>query len=384
MSVSNDISSLFKWFGGRPEHYQEMPRDDLRYADQEALPADAAEGAGGDVQGLSEHESLEGADAPAAAHPLPVEGESSSVDPLLGQETSVWSSAGLQGLLARLARKDVRSPVHGGAPSAVSFLLERVRVVAVVSAKGGVGKTTLSASLAAAMQRSGRKVLVLDLDPQNALQHHFQASSGGDEHSVLGIAHGEQDWHACGMSSDSGVFVLPYGDIDEAQRLNIEQQMSANPEWLARRLAAMDLDEGSVIFIDTPPGPSIYLRQALSVASEVVVVSLADAASYTSLPKIDSLIKTYTDGCESFMGTSYLINQVDEARQLSRDITCILQELLGKQVLGLVHHDPAIGSALACNRNILDYDPQSLASSDILGCSGALVARLAKPLARGQ
>lgn len=35
MSLSNDISGLFKWIGGRPEQYQEIPHDGLRYADQE-------------------------------------------------------------------------------------------------------------------------------------------------------------------------------------------------------------------------------------------------------------------------------------------------------------------------------------------------------------
>lgn len=42
---------------------------------------------------------------------------------------------------------------------------------------------------------------------------------------------------------------------------------------------------------------------------------------------IDSLIKTHTAGRKSFVGTSYLINQVDNSRQLSRDITQIMQGL---------------------------------------------------------
>lgn len=379
MSVSNDISGLFKWFGGRPEHYQEMPHDDLQYADQEFPLHPPAELVAEAAEGDASAEPLEEAEAPLLAHALSGEREHGPTEPSVMEGEAIWSSAGLQGLLAKLAQQD-----ESVGPSTAS-LLGRVSVVAVVSAKGGVGKTTLSASFAAALRRAGRPVLALDLDPQNALQHHFKACAGVGKRLPLGIAHGEHDWHACGMPSDSGVFVLPYGDVDEAQRLNLEQQLSTTPDWLSRHLAAMTLDEGTVIFIDTPPGSSIYLRQALSVANEAVVVSLADAASYTALPKIDSLIKTYTAGRESFMGASYLINQVDEARQLSRDISRILRELLGQQVLGLVHRDPSLGDALAYNRNILEYDPQSVASSEILDCSSALVARLAaKPSARAQ
>ena len=374
MSLSNDISGLFKWFGGRPEHYQEIPHNDLQYADQESSAHESAEAdvAGGDAQGVHAQKPVDDAETPV----LKIKRSSTIVAPVVSNDASVWSSTGLQELLAERARREVSPSVEAEAPSAQS-LLERVKVIAVVSAKGGVGKTTLSASLASAMQRAGRPVVALDLDPQNALQHHFKARVGVGSCSALGIAHAEQDWHVCGMPSDSGVFVLPYGDIDEVRRLDFEQQLSITPDWLAQRLAAMDLEEGAVVFIDTPPGPSIYLRQALSVANEAVVVSLADAASYTALPRIEGLIQAYTAGRKSFMGTTYLINQVDEARKLSRDITCILQELLGKKVLGLVHHDPSIGDALAYNRNILEYDPQSVASGDILDCSGALVARIA-------
>lgn len=374
MSLSNDISGLFKCIGGRPEQYQEIPHDGLRYADQER-PSDECieiDVTDGGAQGGGAQKSFDDACIPA----LKVERKSPPVVPVVGSESSVWSSAGLRALLAKRAHEGEAIPIHMEVPSTQS-LLERIRVVAVVSAKGGVGKTTLSASLASAMRRAGRPVLALDLDPQNALQHHFKAIEGVGDCSALGIAHGEQDWHSCGMPSDSGVFVLPYGDIDEARRLDFEQQLQATPDWLAQRLVAMELVEGSVVFIDTPPGSSIYLRQALSVANEAVVVSLADAASYTALPRIEGLIQAYTAGRKSFMGTTYLINQVDEARKLSRDITCILQELLGKKVLGLVHHDPSIGDALAYNRNILEYDPQSVASGDILDCSGALVTRIA-------
>ena len=54
-----------------------------------------------------------------------------------------------------------------------------MKVISVVSAKGGVGKTTLTANLATALHRLGvPTVLVVDLDPQNALGLHFGADPG--------------------------------------------------------------------------------------------------------------------------------------------------------------------------------------------------------------
>ena len=48
-----------------------------------------------------------------------------------------------------------------------------MRVVSVVSAKGGVGKTTLAANLASVLGSNGRRVIAVDFDPQNALRLHL-------------------------------------------------------------------------------------------------------------------------------------------------------------------------------------------------------------------
>ncbi|WP_220805776.1 cellulose biosynthesis protein BcsQ [Aquipseudomonas alcaligenes] len=307
----------------------------------------------------------------------PVQASAPAAAPAEPEAVSAWSAAGLRSLLAKLgqeARTPVEEPV---VPVAAAPKLDHIRILAVVSAKGGVGKSTLAANLAAALQRAGQPVLALDMDPQNALHHHFLSVDEQQALGQRGIAHFDQDWREQGMSSAEGVFVLPHGLVEEAQRRDFETQLHDDPQWLARHLSDLQLAEGALVIIDTPPGPSVYLQQALSVANLALVVSLADAASYTALPMIDSLIKTHTAGRKSFVGTSYLINQVDNSRQLSRDITQIMQGLLGQQVIGTVHRDQSITEALAYNRNVLDYDPQGRGCHDILDCAQALVERLA-------
>ena len=170
--------------------------------------------------------------------------------------------------------------------------------------------------------------------------------------------------------------MLPYGTVDEQQRRSFEQQLESDPLWLAQQLSDLQLADGAIVVIDTPPGPSLYLQQALSVANVALVVSLSDAASYTALPLIDGLIKTYTAEREDFLGAAYLINQLDSSRQLSKDITQIMLGQLGKRVLGVVHRDQSITEALAYNRNVLEYDPNGRGCLDLLNCAQALLHRL--------
>lgn len=367
MSIASDISGLFKWFGGRPEQYQEMAQSDLN----DVLPEPC-------VPEVKKAVTRPAVDLTASANEeTRALAESEPPSNEAPPETDIWSSAGLQTLLARLAQESpeaAQGPEEPEEHAAAS--LDQVTVLAIVSAKGGVGKTTLTANLAVALHQAGRPVVVVDLDPQNALRHHFKPAADSVSVAGAGIAHHEADGPDCSMQSDSGVVVLPYGEVDEEQRLSFERALGETPDWLGQRLLSLRLAENTVILLDTPPGPSVYLRQALSVANEAIVVSLADAASYTALPQIDRLIDTYTAGRDGFSGTSYLVNQVDDRRQLSRQIAQIMHELLGPKMLGMVRHDPAIGDALAYNRNVLEYEPLGDGSSDILECSQALVARL--------
>ncbi len=345
MSASSDISSLFKRFGGRADQYKEFTQEEPRQAPAVQRP-----------QLVREEPELLVSDL--------------AIEPSVNVETpSVWSAAGLQQLLNNLARASADAELASDTAELGKPSLGHIRIVAVVSAKGGVGKTTLAANLAVALHQAGRPVVALDLDPQDALHQHFQLES-----ISCGLAATES---AAAMESTSGVAVLPYGVVDETRRQAFEAELAQDPEWLAHRLQALNLEEGALVVLDTPPGPSVYLQQALSVANLALVVSLADAASYTALPKIEALIQTYAAERENFAGTGYLINQVDNSRQLNRDICRILHDLLGAQLLGIVHSDPLIAEALAYNRHVLEFDPHGHGCRDILGCASALVTRLA-------
>ncbi|WP_426305678.1 cellulose biosynthesis protein BcsQ [Acidovorax facilis] len=256
-----------------------------------------------------------------------------------------------------------------------------MKVIAIVSAKGGVGKTTLTANLATALQREGvATLLVVDIDPQNALGLHF----GADPRSLAGVSRASlagEDWDTVCVQSPSGVHVLPYGVVNESDRVAFERLLDAHPNWLVQQLQGLALPEDAVVLIDTPPGPSVYMQQALSAAQVVVVVSLPDAASYAALALMQRLVHTYCTPRPDFSETLYVLNQADGARQLSKDITRVMQDNLGERLVGVVHEDQAVREALAYDQSVLEYDPQGQAADDLRKCARVLAQRLRLPLA---
>lgn len=367
MSVPSDISNLFKLFDGSADWYQDLSSTPRPAPAQPRWPTlagamPAPEACAVEAHAVQPEDALVLVDEPCAVR----EGSEN--------EQALWTSQGLQSLLAARGAQAGPGTVQ---PAATRPDLQHIRVIAVVSANGGVGKSTMVANLAVTLAKAGSAVLAVDLAPQNGLRQHFRAATQTDCPAHAGLAQATGALAQQCLRSAEAVQVLPYGLIDEERRRTFEHDLAADPAWLGKQLAALPLAKGSVVLIDTPAGPSVYLQQALSVANLALVVSLADAASYTALPQIESLVATYSQEAADFMGSSYLINQVDPSRKLNQDITQIMQDLLGTRLIGLVHADQSIAEALAYNRNVLEYATQGQGCQDILRCAQSLVERLA-------
>jgi cellulose synthase operon protein YhjQ len=252
-----------------------------------------------------------------------------------------------------------------------------MKVISVISMKGGVGKSSVTANLASAFaaKLGGDQVVALDLDPQNALQWHF----GLGDHEALGICHqavANEGLYDIAYRKDGGVTCFPYGNPDESTRLHFESLLTSSSDWLRVRIEALSLGKDAIVLIDTPPGPSPYLTQALACADLALVVLLPDAASYATIPAME----TYFDEVIPLnpnLRNAYVLNQVDETDMLGADIALTLKEHLGERLIPVtVSVDEAMREALALQQSLLVYDPHSQASQDIHALAAWLTSAL--------
>jgi len=248
--------------------------------------------------------------------------------------------------------------------------------VPVISAKGGSGKTMLAANLAWQMAEAGRRVLAIDLDPQNALRFHLGTGPAHDAFGLTVAARGDCTWAQAVQPARGGVVLLPYGPTDDVQQIAFEQQLAQQPLWLSGALQALRLPAEAIVVIDTPPGPSVYVQQVLRIAHVALMALLSDAGSFATRAIMERMLDTYARGRAAYVGTGYVVNQVDVGKRLNRDVLASFRHQLGGDLLGVVHLDQAVGEALAATLPVARYAPHSQAAHDLAACARRTLARL--------
>lgn len=365
MKYVDDITKLFTRFGATAQSYQEIQPNYKDFKDDPVTPV------------LAEPE-------PSVALPLPTSTPTPPVflldEPqpslLIGApkshpltEPPASSATGDRQRLSDLLR-ELNQVRRDGLPE-TTRQRTKAKVIAIVSANGGVGKSTVAAGLAKTLRRPGGRTIAIDLDPQNALSSHL-----GITRQVPGLIQLKEqgaNWGAHRLPGFSDSECLPFGTGDMNDRRLLRQLMLEDSDWLNQHLASMDLSENDTVILDTPSGATVYSQQALDAADLVLVMTVADAASYLALDTMTQWLETTRRRAQRHR---YVLNQRDDSRSFSRDMGVLFVRRLGADLIGTIRLDHQFNESLAYGRDLLQYAPESIGCQDILSLSGAIRALL--------
>ena len=215
-----------------------------------------------------------------------------------------------------------------------------MKIIALANQKGGVAKTTTCFNLAAIKAMEGKKVLMVDLDPQGSLTISCGMEKEYGDNDITGLLEG-LDPTDCAYSVDSmkldNLYLVP-SDIDLAE---IEMKLitkAAREKKLKRALEKLD-SYFDYCFIDCPPQLSILTLNGLVAADEVVIPCKTDYLSYKGIKSLLSTIHNVqqdVDLNKKLQIKGIIATMFEKVINDHRDVLDLLQEIEDAPLLGTI------------------------------------------------
>jgi cellulose synthase operon protein YhjQ len=257
----------------------------------------------------------------------------------------------------------------------------RVPMLAVFSLAGGVGKTSLVASLGRALSSRGERVLLVDTAAYGLLPFFFGARD--QRPGML------RTFNPPGNSADAPIQLVtidPEGQPPEhAPNANpAAGQPGGNPDWLAQEIGRYTRGANRVL-IDLPSASGSTTRRVLRLGPAVLVPVLPDMNSVVSVGAIEAFFRH--NGAAAQAGGKpimpyYVLNQFDYSLPLHLDVREILREQIGDRLLPFaLRRSSTVSEALAEGMTVMDYAPTAVVAEDYANLAG-WVRSLSAPAAQ--
>ncbi len=250
------------------------------------------------------------------------------------------------------------------------------RIIALCNQKGGVGKTTTSINLAAALAEYGRKVLAVDFDPQGALS----AGLGIPTHDVPTIydllLDTKRDAHdAIVKSSVEGLDVMPANIDLSAAEVHLVNEVAR--ETILARVLRQVAGEYDVILVDCQPSLGILTVNALTAAHGVIIPLECEFFALRGVALLIETIDKVRDRLNPSITMDGLLATMYDPRTLhSREVLERVVEAFGDDVLEtVIGRTVKFPDASVSGVPITEFAPEHAAAQAYLRLARELVAR---------
>lgn len=233
------------------------------------------------------------------------------------------------------------------------------RIISVTNQKGGVGKTTTSINLSAALVKEGKRVLLIDMDPQGNASVGLGIDPQEAHATVYELLLETVDVKDCITPSTSGVdLITANGELAGAQ---VELLNEIGRELKLNKALSQISDDYDFIFIDCPPALNVLTVNAL-VASNSVLIPMQ--CEYFALEGLSALVSTVRKIKESLnkglVIEGLLRTMYDPRNSLSGEVSSQLQTHFGDKVYKtIIPRNVRLAEAPSYGVSAIDYTPES-------------------------
>lgn len=231
-------------------------------------------------------------------------------------------------------------------------------VVSISNQKGGSGKSTTAVNLSAYMALAGKRILLIDLDPQGSPTTHLGIDKKSLEKTMYDVMLSRADLADVIIPTETpGLYIAPTNNLLGKAEFELFKQED-RASILDSKMAGLDYD---YVIIDTPPNLYNLTLNAL-MASDTIVIPI-DSTFYAleGLAVITELLDMIESELEHTLNRRYLLTKYDSRTNLSKEVEGKLRELFGDAVFKtVIPANIRLAVAPSYGKPIYAVDPESI------------------------
>ena len=240
-------------------------------------------------------------------------------------------------------------------------------IIVVANQKGGVGKTTTSINLAAALERINYKTLLVDLDSQGNATSASGLNRSTEKASVYDVLMGLKNIEDCFVTSQHDGFTLLPSNSD-LMAAEIELLNTNNRESVLKEKINSISREFDYILIDSPPSMNILTLNALAAANEIIIPVQCEYYALEGMSGLlESIYKIKETINPNLQIKGVLRTMFDSRNSLSVEVSAQLKKYYGEKLFWTyIPRNVRLAEAPSHGMSAVSYDPECLGSKAYL------------------
>jgi len=242
--------------------------------------------------------------------------------------------------------------------------------------KGGVGKTTTCQNLAVALREKGKKVAIIDMDPQSNLTVGFGINLDEKQPYLFDFLSGDCEWDEVVVSRE-GIDIIP-STLDLVMLELSSDGMIENETLLKDGLRRINSDRYDYVFCDSPPQLSIFTRNVLSAAEQLFVPLEGGFFALAGLRLLNQVVSLFRERLNPNLKFGGIVmSRHNPTVHMHKEVFEEVRNFFGNVFFdSYIRQNVSLIEACSIGVSIFEYAPKSNAANDYRAIADEFIMKI--------